>query len=54
MDHTNEIFLGYGINSWGTFVLTKQTYSTLALSTVNYKLTAALKRDIIRMATNYE
>lgn len=47
-------FLGYGIESWGTFVLTKQTYSTLVLSTVNYKLTAALKRDIIRMATNYE
>ena len=47
-------FLGYGIDSWGTFVLTKQTYSTLVLSTVNYKLTAALKRDIIRMATNYE
>lgn len=47
-------FLGYGIDSRGTFVLTKQTYSTLVLSTANYKLTAALKRDIIRMATNYE
>lgn len=47
-------FLGYGIDSRGTFVLTKQTYSTLVLSTVNYKLTAALKRDITRMATNYE
>ena len=47
-------FLGYGIDSRGTFVLTKQTYSTLVLSTANYKLTAAPKEDIIRMATNYE
>lgn len=36
-------FLGYGIDSRGTFALTKQTYSTLVLSTANYKLTAALK-----------